>query len=100
MRRIVKALWPLAFALAFTADAALTPTKLRCEYAVDPLNVDIARPRLFWIDESSERGERQSAYEVLVASTEKILAGDKGDLWDSGKVASDETIQIPYGGKS
>jgi len=89
----------LAFILAFTAGAALSPTKLRCEYAVNPMGVDLDSPRLFWIDESSERGQHQTACQILVASTEKNLSADKGDLWDSGKVASDETIQISYAGK-
>ena len=99
MKKILKVIWPIAFVFAFTAGAALSPTTLRCEYAVNPLNVDVSSPRLFWIDESSERGERQMAYQILVASSDKNLAADKGDLWDSGKVVSDETIQIPYAGK-
>ncbi|HWC61720.1 MAG TPA: family 78 glycoside hydrolase catalytic domain, partial [Verrucomicrobiae bacterium] len=99
MKKIIKIIWPLAFTLAFTATAALSPTKLRCEYAVNPMGVDLDNPRLFWIDESSERGQRQTAYEILVASTEKNLAANNGDLWASGKIASDETIQIAYSGK-
>ncbi len=99
MKKIIKVVWPLALALTFTASAALSPTKLRCEYAVDPMGVDSDSPRLFWIDESSERGQQQTAYEILVASTEKSLAANKGDLWASGKIASDETIQITYAGK-
>ena len=81
------------------AQGALLPTKLRCEYAVNPLGVDVQHPRLFWVLESSERGQRQSAYEILAASSEKILASDRGDLWDSGIVKSDETIHIPYVGR-
>ena len=71
---------------------------LRCDYAVNPLGVDSATPRLFWELKSDERGQRQIAYQILVASSERNLAHDKGDLWDSGSVDSDETIQIPYAG--
>jgi len=99
MKKVLKAFWLLAFTVAFSANAALSPTKLRCEYAVYPLNVDVAGPRLFWVDESSARAQHQTAYQVLVASSAKILSANKGDLWDSGKVASDETIQIHYSGK-
>jgi alpha-L-rhamnosidase len=99
MKRILQSIWPLAFLLAFSANAALSPAKLRCEYVVNPMGVDSVAPRLFWIDESGERGQRQTGYQILVASSEKNLAADKGDLWDSGKVNSDETIQISYGGK-
>ncbi len=81
-----------------TSDAALKPAHLRCEYAVNPLGVDIPNPRLFWVDESRERGEFQTAYEILVSSSLKELAGNRGDLWDSGKILSNETIGIHYAG--
>ncbi len=81
------------------AKAALSPANLRCEYAVNPMGVDAPNPRLFWTVESKERGQKQTAYEILAASSPELLAQDKGDLWDSGKVASEETIQIPYVGR-
>jgi alpha-L-rhamnosidase len=98
MKKIIQAIWPLAFVLAFAANAALSPVKLRCEYAVNPLGVDVPNPRLFWIDESADRGQRQIAYQIIAATSRKSLHANKGDLWDSGKVVSDETIQIPYAG--
>ncbi len=63
--------------------------------------VECARPRLSWINEakSDKRGLRQSAYQVLVASTADELAQDRGDLWDSGKVDSDASIQVEYAGR-
>ena len=77
----------------------LLPTYLRCEYLVDPLGIDQTTPRLSWIVESGERGQRQTAYCLLVASSEKILRQDRGDLWDPGKIASDETICAVYQGQ-
>ena len=79
--------------------SALSPANLRCEYAVNPLGVDAPNPRLFWTVESSQRGQKQMAYEILAASSPELLAKDNGDLWGSGKVASDETVQIPYAGR-
>ena len=73
---------------------------LRCEYQVNPLGIDAVHPRLSWRLNSSERGAHQTAYQILVASSAALLKLDKGDLWDSGKVASDASIQIAYGGKS
>src|SRR5262245_121684 len=90
---ILAAVW-----LTASAPSGLTPVELRCDYAVNPLGVDEARPRLFWKLESDERGARQSAYQILVASSAKNLAQDRGDLWDTGKVLSDETIHVRYGG--
>src|SRR5437763_13252821 len=72
---------------------------LRCEYAVDPLGIDEPHPRLSWTMEAKERGQAQTAYQVLVAGSEEPLREDRGELWDSGRVASDESAQIPYAGK-
>ena len=87
----------LAFGL--DARAVLPPAQLRCEFAVNPPGVDVPQPRLFWQLASSTRGAQQSAYEILVASSAKNLAQDHGDLWDSGKISSDETIHVRYAGK-
>ncbi len=92
---------PLLFTLliaGFAVHAELVPADLRCDYAVNPLGVDSQPPRLFWKVNSEERGQKQTAREILVASSAKLLAQDQGDLWDSGKVDSDETIQIDYAG--
>ncbi|PTY07494.1 alpha-L-rhamnosidase [Opitutaceae bacterium EW11] len=84
-------------ALALGSD--LKPERLRCEYGFDPLGIDLAHPRLSWELTSNERGQRQTAWQVLVASSPEVLAQDRGDLWDSGRVESGETAQIPYAGQ-
>ena len=89
-----------ADAAALAAGSSLMPAHLRCEYLVNPLCIDEEHPRLSWQVESSQRGQRQTAYRVLVASDEKWLGKGRGDLWDSGKVASDETTGIAYDGKA
>ncbi len=85
-------------AKAYTGPG-LAPTSLRCEYLVDPLGIDETAPRLSWVVESGGRGQRQTACRLLVASSEKQLGKDQGDLWDTGKVASDETIGTVYRGQ-
>jgi len=80
--------------------AALQPTGLKCDYVVNPLGVDEPKPRLLWRLESEQRGARQTAYQILVAKSRATLNSDKGDLWDSGKVSSDETVNITYMGKA
>jgi alpha-L-rhamnosidase len=88
----------LGFFLA-AAHCFATVENLRCEYLKDPLGIDATRPRLSWIIVSSRRGEKQTAYQILAASSLKGLSQDKGDLWDSGKVATDESAQIEYAGQ-
>jgi hypothetical protein len=85
--------------LGMAATADITPVELRCDYAINPFGVDSPAPRLFWMPKSDKPNQKQTAYEILVASSEKDLAHDRGNLWASGKVDSDETIQIPYAGR-
>jgi alpha-L-rhamnosidase len=84
--------------LAGMCPAAVMTENLRCEYLTNPLGIDASSPRLSWIITSTRRGEIQTDYQVLVASSPKFLSKDKGDLWDSGKVSSDESSQIVYAG--
>ncbi|MEM3147197.1 MAG: hypothetical protein QXY94_06570, partial [Archaeoglobaceae archaeon] len=84
------------------AMAGLKVTNLRCEYQVNPIGVDVLQPRLSWVVEATdptERGQRQTAYQIIVASTRENLDKNIGDLWDTGKVNSDATMVI-YAGKS
>ncbi len=74
------------------------PSYLRCEYLVNPLGTDEGAPRLSWIVESGERGQVQTAYRILVSTNEASLKQDQGDLWDTGKVASNNTICVVYRG--
>ena len=73
--------------------------ELRCEYRENPLGVDTTAPRLSWVVDSERRGEAQSAYHILAATSEQLLAANTGDLWDSGRVESNRQNQIEYAGK-
>src|SRR6185369_7937000 len=61
----------------------------------------IRQPRLSWVLQAgaSERNRSQSAYQILVATDFRKLEVDQGDLWDSKKVQSAESILVPYEGK-
>jgi alpha-L-rhamnosidase len=78
----------------------LAAKQLRCEYLVNPPGIDEVHPRLSWVVESGQRGQRQTACQILVASDEARLRKNKGDLWDSGKLAGGETTGLVYGGKT
>ena len=92
-----------AFIAPLALSAQLTVKSLTVEHMKDPTTVDEPRPRLSWINEVADakiRGERQTAYRIAVASSrEKLEAGDY-DLWDSGKVLSEQSTLVPYGGSS
>src|SRR5689334_5355295 len=81
------------------AAANLEATHLRCEYLINPTAIDQTQPRLSWVVEvGKNRGVRQGAYQILVASDPQLLAKERADLWDSGKINSDQSIQVIYGG--
>ncbi|EMI15950.1 alfa-L-rhamnosidase [Rhodopirellula maiorica SM1] len=91
----------ILFACSLVASAGASDfavTHLRCEYLDNPVGIDIEKPRLSWRVESKERGQLQKAYRVLVASSAEKLANNEGDLWDSGKVNSSQTLFVQYKG--
>jgi alpha-L-rhamnosidase len=79
-----------------------TVEDLRCEYRRDPLGIDNPAPRLSWrlsTSDPARRGLAQSAYQVLAATRPDLLTDGRADLWDSGKVASDQSVLVPYAGR-
>lgn len=90
----------LSFLTYHAVSASLTVKETTCEYARNPLGVDALKPRLSWVLQSERRGERQSAYQIQVASSLERLTSGAADLWDTGKVLSDQSIQVPYRGKA
>ncbi|MDR2674562.1 MAG: glycoside hydrolase family 78 protein [Opitutaceae bacterium] len=82
------------------ARAGIRPYDIRCDSMVNPPGVDSAPPRLSWKLQSMERGERQTAWQVLAASSMEALLADRGDVWDSGRREGDAQLSVPYGGRA
>jgi len=81
-----------------TSLASATPVVLRCEYRENPLGIDTLTPHLSWQSDNRERNWKQSAYQILVASTSDGRRSGQADIWDSGKISSDESVGISYRG--
>ena len=94
------AIYALILFTAIRSLAAVAVGELRCEHLENPQGIDVTQPRLSWMLQSSARDVKQSAYQILVASSETKLKSDTGDLWDSGKVVSSESILNTYAGKT
>lgn len=79
--------------------AILFVAALHCEMLAKPIGLETQHPRLGWALSAPERGQYQTAYHVLVASTPELLAQDSGDLWDTGKVRAGASAHVRYEGK-
>jgi len=76
------------------------PGGLICELLRAPERAVITdpQPEFGWIVNDTRRGARQTACQILVASTPDLLEADRGDLWDSGKMISARSINLEYRG--
>ncbi len=97
---LLLALAVLAPSAALCAQqSAVRVGHLRVEGLENPMGVEKQAPRLSWQCFSEARGVRQTAYHIRVSSTAERAERGEGDLWDSGRVASDSCLMIPYGGE-
>ena len=80
------------------AQSDLTPKYLRTEYKVNPF-VDADKPRFSWELESKINNQLQTAWQIIAASSPELLTEAKADVWNSGKINSDQTAQVEYAGK-
>ena len=106
MKRFVMACCLLSWAgcaqlMKGSGSALCAPRDLTVEYLSKPVGLDCAAPRLSWklaARDARARGLRQTAYQVVVASSVEKLSRREGDLWDSGRVASDQSLNVVYKG--
>jgi alpha-L-rhamnosidase len=89
----------LLFTAATAVRAQVGVQQLRCEMLVNPEGIDAAQPRLSWQLNGTARNIQQVAYQVLVASSPDKLAHQQADIWNSGRVNSNQSIQVMYKGK-
>lgn len=86
------------FSLA-QAQSKISLTNLQCEMLSNPEGIDVVQPRLSWQIKSDVNEVEQTIYHILVASTKEKLDANDADLWDSGKVNSNQSINVIYKGQ-
>ncbi len=93
-------LFSAVFAVAWPClgQGGLQPVQLQCEYLYEPVAIDTPQPRLSWRFSATQPDQMQSAYQILVADHAESLVQDQGTLWDSGKIASDQSHLVVYAG--
>ncbi|MFV9551406.1 family 78 glycoside hydrolase catalytic domain [Algibacter sp. PT7-4] len=82
------------------SQSEVTLTDLKCEYRTNPLGIDNTSPRLSWklVDKNKTKGQKQTAYQILVASNLENLENNTGDVWNSGKETSNQSVNNTYQG--
>ncbi|QNL52256.1 family 78 glycoside hydrolase catalytic domain [Olivibacter sp. SDN3] len=83
--------------LVFAGQVGIT--HLRCELLNNPQGIDVQQPRLSWELVGNQRGLKQVAYQIQVASSPERLKQNQIDYWDSGRITTDSSVHISYGGK-
>jgi alpha-L-rhamnosidase len=78
----------------------LTVAELNCQYRINPLGISSISPKLGWKLQSNLHNVTQNAYQVLVSDDLVKLDHHIGNIWDSKKVTSNQSIQIGYAGKT
>lgn len=84
-----------------SSKSSITPVNLTLEYLTNPTGLDVEKPRISWTLEptkNSNYNQKQTAYHILVSSSEKLLKANDGDVWDSGWIDSDKMQLIEFAG--
>lgn len=71
---------------------------LTCEQLENPIGIDTNAPCFSWKLQSTNRGTFQTAYQILVATSEELLDETQADIWNSKKIISDCSVLIPFEG--
>ena len=98
MKNFKKIVFLFCLLISVISNGQISAEHLRCEMTENPLAVIENKPRLSWQLVSKEQNVSQTAYQILVASSEEKLKKDTGDIWNSGKVVSNKNLQITYNG--
>ncbi|MEN2399001.1 glycoside hydrolase family 78 protein [Flavobacterium sp. MC2016-06] len=87
------------FSFSAKAQNKIIVNNLQCEMLNNPEGIDVLQPRLSWQLKTDVNDVKQTSYQIIVASTLENLNNNTADLWDSGKVESNESVNIIYNGK-
>lgn len=97
MSRIFLFSWLLSISISLSAQD-IQVAQLSCSYLTNPIGIDSNSPVLSWKLKSGKQNVMQTAYQVLVASSAAQLNKNQGDIWNTKKIASNQSIQVQYKG--
>jgi len=84
-----------------STQTTFAPTGLMCELMARPglTQIKDRRPEFAWVVNFPTQGDRQKAYQILVASSNERLGQDEGNVWNSGRVESARSVAVEYAGR-
>ncbi len=85
-------------AISLFTHAKNQVVNLVCEYHENPIGIDVVKPRLSWQILSDGQNVTQTAYEIRVANSAKNLSKKSSQIWATGKVEADQSVNVEYGG--
>lgn len=97
-KTILLSFFCFCYLLIFAQSSNLKSINLKTEYKVNPV-IEVEHPRLSWELTDVTRNQVQTAYQIIVSSSLEKSNNRVGDVWDSGKIKSNQTNQIEYAGK-
>jgi alpha-L-rhamnosidase len=86
------------FLVLRTFASGIEIKKLTCDLQINPLGIHHSNPFFGWVLTSKIQADKQTAYQILIASSSETLAKDEGDVWNSGKVTSEKSQYNLYRG--
>ncbi|AWW30564.1 alpha-rhamnosidase [Echinicola strongylocentroti] len=89
----------ISTAMSHPADG-IAVSSLKVEMLTNPEGIDVVNPKLSWKILAGPKETYQEAYQVLVATSPSLLSPDKADVWNSGKVSSEESINVSFDGEA
>ena len=98
LRTWIRLAQALLLMMASGLQLSAMPVGLRADARANPLGIDDAAPSLSWRSDDAAKNWIQAAYRIQVASDPSLLLANKADVWDSGRVASGESVGIAYKG--
>ena len=95
MRLIITA---FLFAGCCFSQKGIVVTEIRCDFKVNPTGVG-SNPTFGWILASNFKNQSQTVYHILVADDSQSIENNHGDIWDSGIVSSNQSINVQFSGR-
>ncbi|XCF05449.1 alpha-L-rhamnosidase [Tamlana crocina] len=106
--RLIKFSFKLFVCLLFVAckqepqlvESILKFESLTCNSKTNPSTIESEQPLFSWVVNAEGYNKSQTAYHILVASSEDKLNENEADIWDSSKIESDKSSFVKFQGNS